>query len=268
MYGFEQRSQRGISLIEVLIVLVVLGILVTFAIARFGSASGNLDRQNIAREFKVFLERARFDSIKRRANVCSDMSRVTITDATTFALSIDLNQDGTLQPATETRTISLGSQSNVKIVGNGVTLPITIRFDERGHSFLYSDCAASPDANVPLVYFCNGTCTSATATSQNANVIFVSPTGTVAMLPGNETMPSFSAPTVSNVTTNANVNPRLTVWSPTTPTPTPTVTPTPTPTPVATPVPVYCPVSPWEKPSETGCTCKLPMWVRSNGQCK
>ena len=66
-------SQRGASVIEVLIVLVVVGILAVLAIASFGKSRENFARQNVAREFKVRLERARFDSVKRRANVCTNM---------------------------------------------------------------------------------------------------------------------------------------------------------------------------------------------------
>lgn len=262
------NSQSGVSVMEMLIVLAVVAIIVTFAVSRFGRSGDNLQRQNIAREFKVSLERARFDSVKRRANVCADMSRVTINDATSFSLTTDLNQNGTLETA-EAQNRSFANQSDVTMVGNGITFPVTIRFDERGHALL-TDCVSTPPPNVPLLYFCNGTCTPSTANSQNSNVVFVSPTGTVAMLTGGESMPTFANPNVSNVNSSVQVNPLLAVWAPTTPSPTPVpVTPTPTPIPTPTPTPFYCPSgAPWAKPADTGCTCQSPMWVRSNGQCK
>ena len=266
------------TLIETMIVLVVMAILVTMAVVGLGKAPRNLDRQNSAREFKVFLERARFDSVRRRANVCSEMSSVTINSSTSFSLASDQNQNGILDPS-ETRTINL--TGDVQIVGNSVTLPVTIRFDERGHALL-TDCVTTPPANVPLFYFCNGTCTPLTVTAQNSNVIFVSPTGTVAMMPGSDTMPTFNSPAVTSVASNSQINPLLAVWTSTadsgTPTPTPMATPTPTPTPPATPtptpVPRYCSSSPpYEKPATTGCYCQAPsgapmMWVRNNGFCK
>ena len=63
----KQRRDRqaGVSLIEVLIVLVIVAVLVTIAIAQFSRPKEVFQRQNIAREFKVALERARFDSVKR-----------------------------------------------------------------------------------------------------------------------------------------------------------------------------------------------------------
>ena len=262
-------SESGVSIVETLIVLVIVVIVVTFAVVSFSRGSRNLSRQNVAREFKVSLERARFDSVKRRASVCSDMSRVTVNNATSFTVTTDLNQNGTLEAA-EARDQVFGIQGDVTMVGNGVTFPVTIRFDERGHAVL-SDCVSTPPPNVPLLYFCNGACTPSTANSQNSNVVFVSPTGTVAMLTGGETMPTFANPSVANVNSNVQVNPMLAVWAPTTPSPTPTPTPIPpTPVPTPTPTPYYCPggSGPWQVPSQTGCICKAPMWVRSNGQCK
>ena len=183
-----KNTQRGASLMELLIVLVIAAVLATFAVSQFGGSTDNLERQNLAREFKADLERARFDSIKRRAYTCSDMSRVTINDATSFSVTTDLTQDGTLESG-ETRNVNFANRSNVTIVGNGITLPATIRFDEQGHALL-SDCVSTPPPNVPLFYFCNGTCTPATANAQNSNVIFISATGTVAMFTGGTSMPT------------------------------------------------------------------------------
>src|SRR5688572_27031668 len=206
------NTESGISLIEVFIVLVVVGILVTLAVASFRSAGTNFNRQNIAREFKVSLERARFDSVKRRATVCSDMSGVTVT-ADSFSTMVDMNNDGTLG-AQEVRVSSLAGRSDVSIVPNGVTLPVTIRFDQRGQAFI-NDCAPSsiPTATIPLLYFCNGGCTPLTANAENSNVIFISPAGTVAMLSGGEGMPTFDEPSVTDVPPNTDINPLLSVWN-------------------------------------------------------
>lgn len=272
-------KESGVSIIEVVIVIVIVIVLVTFAIANFRGAGSNLNRQNIAREFKVSLERARFDSVKRRATVCSDMSGVTI-DTTSFSTRIDMDNDGRLGNH-EVRTMQLNGRSDVMIVPNGVALPLTIKFDQRGQAYL-NDCDPSsiPTATIPLLYFCNGTCTPDTANAQNSNVIFVSPAGTVAMLYGGESMPTFVAPTVTAIPSNENVNPLLAVWNPGTPgtpTPTPTITPSSSPTatplptlspsPTATPTPPACPTTaPWGRPP--ACTCMAPQTVRNTGQCK
>src|SRR5213078_1651751 len=129
--------------------------------------------------------------------------------------------------------------------------PLTIRFDERGHAVL-SDCVSTPPPNVPLLYFCNGACTPATANSQNSNVIFVSPTGTVAMLAGGESMPTFGNPNVTNVNANMQVNPLLAVWAVSSPSPAPTPTPTPIPTALPSPLPSPSPIP---SPTSTPRTC-------------
>jgi prepilin-type N-terminal cleavage/methylation domain-containing protein len=287
-------SQRGASVIEVLIVVTIIAILAAFAIARFGTAKENFDRRNIAREFKVSLERARFDSVKRRANVCTDMSGVTV-NTTNFTLMTDMNQNGTLEGG-ENRQISIAGRSDVTIVPNGVTLPFTIRFDERGRAYI-NDCSvgSTPSADIPLLYFCNGTCTVATATDQNSSVIFVSPAGTVAMLDGGSGMPTFDPPTVSTQVADSGIDRQLLVTDPSLPAPSPSASPTgtgtpvstpdpspspsvsptvspdpsgtPTPTPTATPTPAACPtVAPWGVPP--ACTCISPQRVRGNGECK
>jgi type II secretory pathway pseudopilin PulG len=277
MRQVKLSNQSGVSILEVIIVLVVVTVLVTIAVGSFRSAGRNLDRQNIAREFKISLERARFDSVKRRASVCSDMSGVTV-NADSFVLMIDMDNDGQLSDP-EIRTVDLSARGDVSIVPNDVTLPLTIRFDQRGQAYL-NDCdeASIPTADIPLLFFCNGVCTPDTANSENSNVIFVSPAGTIAMLYGGETMPAFGNANVSNVESNSNVNPLLAVWAPNssgspTPTPTATVSPSPTdtppetPTPTVTPAPPACPTSaPWGY--HPACTCLYPQTVRNNLQCK
>jgi len=253
----KTKKESGISVIEVVIVLVVIAILVTFALASFKSSGRNFTRQNIAREFKVNLERARFDSVKRRASVCSDMSGVTIDDSS-FTLMIDMDNDGRLSD-NEVRVADLSYRSDVTIVPNGVTLPLTVRFDQRGQAFI-NDCSPSsvPTATIPLLYFCNGNCTPETANAENSNVIFISPAGTVAMLYGGEGMPTFDEPTVTAVGEQDNINPLLVVWNQITgspsPSPSPSVTPDPgpsgSPTPTVTPTPTLSP-TPTVSPTPT-----------------
>jgi Tfp pilus assembly protein FimT len=263
------HGEAGASLIELVIVLVVAAILITAAVTRLASSKEIIQRQNIAREFKVYLERARFDSMKRRANLCHEMARVTINSGTSFSVTTDSNQNGQLDLPGEVSDVNLGSgRSNVQMIGSGITLPATIRFDERGRALL-TDCVTAAPTTIPLLYFCDGACTTATVNDQNASALFISAAGTISMLTGSATAPSFSNPTVTNINSDVQVNPQLSVWTPTAPvTPTPTPTPASTPTPTPTPVARTCIGSPFEKPAETGCNCLSPMWVRSNGFCK
>ena len=301
MKDHRLNKQSGFSVIEVLVVLVVLAILVTFAVAQFGNSGANLGRQNIAREFKVSLERARFDSVKRRASVCSEMSRVEVTSPTSFNLITDSNQNGALELSAETKTIDYSRQSNVAIVGAGLVYPIIFRFDERGN--VSSGTCAAPAAVVPNTTFCNLPCAIGTANANNSNIVFISPTGTAAMLNGGEAIPTFGAPTISSVSSTIQQNPLLAIWdaitatptptpgptvapssptptpsaTPTTPTPTPTpgpsATPTPTPGPSATPTPTPTPATPTPTPSPTPSPTPVACTIgqkpaRDNCQCR
>jgi Tfp pilus assembly protein FimT len=195
------NSQSGASLVEILIVLVITVILATFAIAQLGQSKTNLQRQNVARELKINLERARFDSVKRRAANAADMARVTIDSATSFSVSTDLNQNGTID-ASDTRQINFGS-GDARIVGIG-TFPVTISFDRRGHIIVTN---GSPNFTV-----CNACTTTNPATAQNSNTIWISPTGTVSMTAGGETQPTFAPPAnLTSVTNTANINPKVSI---------------------------------------------------------
>ena len=265
-------TQSGASVMELVIVLAIAAILLTFAVAQFGRSGKNFDRQNIAREIKVSLERARFDSVKRRPDSVADMSKVTILSATSFSYTMDLNQNGQIDGA-ETRTVDFAGRSDVRIAGTDLVFPITIRFDPQGQ--ITATNGASSEI-IPFFYVCNGNCTSATANAANSNVIYISPTGTVAMMAGGQTVPTFGNPAVTAINSNTSINSLLAVWDDSsgapTPTPTPSATPSPTPTPLPTPTPTSTPVPVTcvygEKPSVTGCICRSPMRVRSNGKCQ
>jgi Tfp pilus assembly protein FimT len=269
------RNQAGFSVVEVLIVVVIIMILAAFAVMQFGASAANLERQNVAREFKVNLERARFDSVKRRATGCADMSRVEITGPTTFQLVTDRDQNGTLNPATETTRVDFTAAGRVLIVDDPApTYPIVFRFDQRGNVSSGS-CGSETPADTPTT-FCQVPCTAATASSNNASLIYVSPTGTVSMLAGGESIPSFSAPSVADMNSNANyLNPLLAVWdapSNTTNTNTNTATPTPPSTPTntgtntnttsPTPTPGFC-IS-GQRPAQDNCICSNTQYLQGS----
>ena len=271
-------SQSGVSLLEVLVVVAVSAILVTLAVAQIGKSKDNLQRQNIARQLKVYLERARFDSVKRRGTKADDMARVTINSATSFSLVTDLNQNGKTNDSTDIQRVDF-SGSDIKFVGIG-SFPVTISFDRRGQVTI-----SGGQSNFIL---CNS-CPATTITSANANIIWISPTGTLAMTAGGESQPTFQNPVVANVNTNSDIrefvlvksggtttNPTPTptpiptstpIPTPTpTPNPSPTATPTPVPTPTPTPTPVACTRN--QRPTQDNCTCVSPMYVRNNGKCQ
>lgn len=201
-------SQRGNSLIEIMIVLVIATIVMAFAIVGFGNSKTQFNRQNIARELKVSLERARFDSVKRRAVNAADLAEVKLLSATSFSVKTDINQNGILD-ASETRTINFNGQNGVQIVGNSLVFPITINFDRYGRITAKDGTSPTPQNVTPIFTICTNNCTVTNATASNSDVIYVSPSGTVAILTGGSSQPTFQSPNVSNVSVNSNVNPDI-----------------------------------------------------------
>lgn len=82
------------------------------------------------RELKVSLERARFDSVKRRAANVNQIANITINNTVSFNVTTDLNQNGTID-VEETREIDFAG-NGVNFVGNNLNYPIIIRFDHHG----------------------------------------------------------------------------------------------------------------------------------------
>ncbi len=202
------ESQEGKSLVEIMIVVAVAAIVATFAVANFGASQTQFNRQNLARSLKINLERARFDSVKRRALNTAEMAEVKLLSATSFSVKTDVNQNGAIE-ANETRTINFSGQSNVKIVGNALVFPITINFDRYGRITAKDGTSPTPQNINPIFTICTDNCTAANATPSNADVIYISPSGTVAMLTGGTSQPTFRSPNVSTVSSTSNINPDI-----------------------------------------------------------
>lgn len=197
----ETDSPKGFSLLELLIVIVIVGIVAVMAMTQFGRTDTRIQRQNIARELKIYLERARFDSVKRRATNQADMARVVITSGTAFNVTTDMNVNGTIDTA-DTRFMSLNGRTDARITG--VTFPVTILFDHRGQAIaLNSSLAEIP---IPTFTICDAGCTTANADANNSTVIAITPTGTIAMLNGGSALSNINIPNVTSVSGNYNVS--------------------------------------------------------------
>src|SRR5512140_3665159 len=97
MNNVEATAQKGFTLIELSIVLVVVAVLMGLALFTFTGAKTDLQRQGVAREFKVYLERARFDSVKRRATIATDQARIILNGPSSFTAKMDFDGDGVLR---------------------------------------------------------------------------------------------------------------------------------------------------------------------------
>lgn len=209
------NSQSGQSIVEMLVVLAIAAIITVMAIFGLGNARGNLQRKNIVHEFKASLERARFDSVKRRVMNTGEMASVTINSATSFSLATDLNLNGMIEPS-DLRQVNFAN-SNLRIVGSNLTFPLTIRFDRRGFATIVNNLGVEITTSLKI---CEN-CTNSTANSNNSDSVSISSAGTVIIMEGSQTLPTFQNPTTSVVSSSSQINPLVTVSQAPQPTPTP-----------------------------------------------
>lgn len=197
----SENKQKGISLLELLIVLVVVGVLVALAIPNFNRANTQFQRQNIARQLKIDFERARFDSVKRNAETFNEMAKLIINNPTSFSSVLDLNNNGTI----ETSEIHLTniSAAGAKIVGGNLIFPITVTFDRRGQARAINGSNA---AITPTFVICGQDCTFATANQTNSNTLSISPSGTVALVEAGQVFFDRAVPNVTSVSTGSKIN--------------------------------------------------------------
>lgn len=188
----DRSRQVGFSLLELLIVLVIIGIMALLAVIQLRGARIDFQRQRITREFKNYLERGRFDSVRRRAATPAEMATITLNGPTSFSAAIDFDENGQLNAA-ETRLVDFSQRSDTQIfVTDTLNYPITIRFNQRGQAITRD---ALNNAVDPVFRICSN----CTATSPDVSYISISATGTIA---DTRTAPSaLPTPAVSNVST-------------------------------------------------------------------
>lgn len=184
------NGESGVSLIETLVVFIIIAIVAALALMQSGNANQQLKRQNIARELKVALERGRFDSVKRRAENASTQAKVNVA-ATSFTLTTDVDLNGTLESSDDVMT-AFGAQNIVVEGYGGISLPYVVRFNQRGEPVAENGASISP-----VFLVCNGGCSS--PNSANSNIVILTPTGTVNLLPGGSSVPAFPTPNVTSI---------------------------------------------------------------------
>lgn len=183
----SNSHQSGVTVVELLIVVILIAIIAGFALMQRGSANAQLARQNVARDLKTAFERARFDSVKRRADGANvDFATVQV-QAAQFTLTTDANQDGDIDDPSD--SVVTPVPPNIEIAaGPGLALPLTISFNRRGE----------PDVADPVFIVCNGDCNYNNDVA-GANIIHVTSTGTVNFLPGGSNITPFPTPPVQTI---------------------------------------------------------------------
>lgn len=119
-------NARGASLVEMLIVVALIGIVTAWAILRVVEAQQSVRLSGAIQELTAYLDKARLDSIRRRATVLNQMAQVSITSPTSYSVSLDSNGDGQLDPP---RVFNFPAGS---ITFNVADFPTIVRFNWRG----------------------------------------------------------------------------------------------------------------------------------------
>lgn len=179
----NSKSESGFSIVELLVVCVIIAIIASIAIMQRGRANIDLARQNLSHDLKAALERARFDSVKRRADDAAIEANVVV-NSFGYTLRTDKNQDGALDSTDDEST---NINNGMIITGvNGINLPVTLTYDQRG------EVTARSGGSIvnPVFRVCYLNCLDVTKT----DLVLVSPTGTVNLLPGSADLPVFLPP--------------------------------------------------------------------------
>ena len=132
--NYQQRAsrksnERGISIVELLIVVAMIGVVTAFAVMQIGAAQRAMRVTNSARELAGWLEKTRIDSVRRHAMTSGEMANVKIATSSSYIVTIDQNGDGILDPP---RTITIPAVNNASFAG--ITIPTTIYYNWRGRT--------------------------------------------------------------------------------------------------------------------------------------
>jgi prepilin-type N-terminal cleavage/methylation domain-containing protein len=188
MVSPKLNSQSGITLVELLVVIVVISIVASLALMQRGSANEQFQRQNAATEVKIFLERARFDSVKRRADGSAEspLAYVEIFP-TSVALTTFNKQVGSAATAS-TSTYNFPTGVTAEALGYSLGSSKRVQFDRRGLATVVGGGATN-------FLVCRGACPTTNNPAADANTLVITATGTVNMLGGRVAPPTFDPPT-------------------------------------------------------------------------
>jgi prepilin-type N-terminal cleavage/methylation domain-containing protein len=132
-----KNNSRGFSVIELLIVVSIISVVCGFALMQITRARQVMIRENAARQFAGYLEKARIDSLRRHPMTTAQMAQVSILNTTYYSVTVDANGDGALDAP---RVVSLGTDG---LQLNG-PFPRTIYFNWRGRTVDAAGNVASP----------------------------------------------------------------------------------------------------------------------------
>ncbi|HEX8649648.1 MAG TPA: hypothetical protein VF708_02325 [Pyrinomonadaceae bacterium] len=217
------RREKGFTLMQLVIVVAVIAIVTTFSVMGISKARASIRLSSSSRKLAAYLERARGDSVRRRA-----WARITKMSPTVYRVQMDTDGNGTVDAM-------------------DITLDEGVTFDS---AFAWTDVTFVRGTLPGEVFF-----KLKNESSESPSTIIITASGDITL--NSQVFHDASIPAVtlnSNVSGDvagdpamANVN---TGWPAPTPDPVPTPFPTPTPTPTPTPSPSPSPSpSPAASPS-------------------
>jgi len=94
----KSSTSAGFSVLDMLIVVVIVSIIVTYILGQISTIQKPLARTNAAQRLTAYVQTARSDSMRRHANEITRMAQITVVDAQGYNVSLDANGDGNLDP--------------------------------------------------------------------------------------------------------------------------------------------------------------------------
>jgi len=142
----NRNGSAGFSVLDMLIVVVIVAIIVTYVLGQISTIQKPLARKNAAQRLTAYVQNARSDSIRRHASELDRMAQITVLDAQGYNVSLDANGDGALDPPV---FVDLKDQ-NLKIDG---PFPRTYMFDAQGRTV---DPSLNPISSASITLFGSG----------------------------------------------------------------------------------------------------------------
>jgi len=153
----SRNSERGFSVLELILVLTLIGIVSSFAYVRLAAAREVMRVTNSSREFTNFVQKARLDSIRRHATAAASQATLVINSATTYTVSGDFDGNGVTDSLRQLQQGVIFSATASD--GSAVTLPITLKFDWRGRAVCVDSSAPAKPVNTFSIANTGGTWT-------------------------------------------------------------------------------------------------------------
>jgi prepilin-type N-terminal cleavage/methylation domain-containing protein len=127
----KRSSDAGVSVTELLVVIVVIGVVSSFALASFLTAGKSAKLSGATRTLSTYLEKAHVDSVRRHGG-----ASVNLNSATSYTVNIDF---GTGSATARTITLPPGTSLQYSLPPattsiDPATAPLTITYDWRGRA--------------------------------------------------------------------------------------------------------------------------------------